>query len=281
MLWSSQSRHRNYRTLKLKDFTEKLINAGVANPYQEALWIAAHALGIDTAGILARAEFSQDEAQRIDALISRRVKREPLQYIIGEADFYGRDFYVGDGVLIPRHDTETIIDGVKECFEHNDTFRFLDWGTGSGCIGATILLEFPNSRGVMLDVSDKALSFAHKNLKRYCLNDRADFKVSGEFDLIVSNPPYIPSGEINGLMHEVKDFEPITALDGGIDGMTFYREILALAFNNLKSGGYIILETGNFSQVEEIETFSGFQKAGRVYDTGDFPRCVILRRILS
>ena len=265
--------------MTLNDFTQKLADAGVANSFQETLWIAAHALGIDTAGILARAEFSQDETQRINALISRRVNHEPLQYIIGEADFYGRDFYVGKGVLIPRHDTETIIDGVKQCFQRDDTFRFLDWGTGSGCIGATILLEFPNSRGVMLDVSDKALSFAHENLKRYCLNDRADFKVSGEFDLIVSNPPYIPSGEINGLMREVRDFEPITALDGGIDGMTFYREILALAFNNLKSGGYIILETGNFSQLQEIETFRGFQKAGRVYDTVNFPRCVILRRI--
>lgn len=256
----------------------RLKRAGVANAAQESLWLAAHALGLSHAEILARGKFSPDEERRIDAVISRRIDGEPLQYITGEADFYGRDFAVGPGVLIPRHDTETLIDGVKMIFPRDNAFRFLDWGTGSGCIAVTILLEFPNAEGCMLDVSEDALRYASENLRRYGVHDRANFDVSGEFDLIISNPPYIPSGEISGLMREVRDFEPITALDGGNDGMRYYREILTQAHSRLKHGGYIILETGNIEQVTELETFGDFETVREIFDTGNFPRCIILRR---
>lgn len=238
----------------------------------------SHALGVNSAGLLARAEFSPEELRRIDAVISRRADGEPLQYIIGEADFYGRDFRVGPGVLIPRHDTETLIDGVRKVFARDEAFRFLDWGTGSGCIAVTVMLEFPHSSAVMLDISNDAITYARENLRRYGLADRAKFSVSGEFDAVISNPPYIPSGEINGLMRDVRDFEPVTALDGGIDGMTYYREILTLAVERLKPGGYIILEAGNLTQVRELETYAGFQAVDRVFDGGNFPRCIILRR---
>ena len=263
----------------INECAEKLKSAGVKNPFQEALWITAHALGIGTTGVFAKDKYSPDEIQRINALISRRADGEPLQYIIGEADFYSRDFYVGRGVLIPRHDTETLIEGVRMFFAPDKEFRFLDWGTGSGCIGATILLEFPRSTGVMYDISDEALKYARKNIERYGLEDRAEIssgKFTGDFDLVISNPPYIPSAEIQWLMRDVKDFEPITALDGGDDGMKFYGEILS---SNVKRGGYIILEIGNFFQIMEIETFKGFQMAGRVLDTGNFPRCILLRRL--
>ena len=265
--------------MTLNEISAKLSGAGISNAMQESLWIIGHALKVNSAEIFSRDEFTPDEARKIDALISRRVNHEPLQYILGEADFYGRDFAVGNGVLIPRHDTETLIDGVKSIFARDDDFRFLDWGTGSGCIAVTIMLEFPNSRGVMLDVSHEAMSFARENLRRYGLYERAEFSVTGNFDLIISNPPYIPSCEIDGLMRDVRDFEPHIALDGGIDGMTFYREIFTLAFNTLRHGGYIILETGNFQQVKEIETCGGFQAVGKIFDTGNFPRCIILRRV--
>lgn len=265
--------------MTLNDVAEKLKGAGISNPFQESLWITGHALKVSSAEIFSRDKFSPDEAQKIDALISRRVNHEPLQYILGEADFYGRDFAVGNGVLIPRHDTETLIDGVKSIFATDEAFTFLDWGTGSGCIAVTIMLEFPNSRGVMLDVSHEAMSFARENLRRYGLDERAEFSVTGNFDLIISNPPYIPSCEIDGLMRDVRDFEPHIALDGGHDGMTFYREILALAMKSLKHGGYIILETGNLAQVKELETCGGFETVSRIFDTGNFPRCIILRRV--
>ena len=129
--------------------------------------MTAHALGLSTTQILARKEFSQNEIEKINSLISRREAGEPLQYIMGEADFYGRDFIVGEGVLIPRHDTETLIEGVKKYFAPEEKFSFLDFGTGSGCIAITILLEFKNSFAYMIEKSDKALTFAKKNLERY------------------------------------------------------------------------------------------------------------------
>ena len=279
-LWFWPSRHRNCRTLTVNGLISQLKDAGVANATQEALWLTAHALGVGSAGVLARGTFSPDEAARVDAVISRRISGEPLQYILGEADFYGRDFAVGSGVLIPRHDTETLIDGVKGCFARDEAFRFVDWGTGSGCIAITILLEFPNAEGVMVDVSTDAMSYARRNVERYGLAGRAEIcgNVSGDFSLIVSNPPYIPSDEIAGLMRDVRDYEPALALDGGHDGMDCYREILTLAVERLKPGGYIVLEAGNMRQVEELEGSGDFEACGRVYDTGNFPRCLILRR---
>ena len=260
------NRHRNFRKLKADDIIKRLEHEGIRNSRQEALWITAHALGVSHAEFYTRPEFTADEERKINALISRRViDREPLQYILGEADFYGRDFHVGRGVLIPRADTETLIEGVKKCFNADDEFRFLDWGTGSGCIAITILLEFPKSSAYMLDISNEALSYARENLRRYGLNGRAETgrEVSGEFDLIVSNPPYIPTGEIEGLMSEVRDYEPHTALDGGIDGMKYYREIFALAVKHLKNDGYIIFETGSMNQVKALEDYSGdFETVG-------------------
>lgn len=274
--------------MRADDIVKRLEHEGIPNSKQEALWITAHALGVNNAEIFARDNFSADEERKIDALISRRViDREPLQYILGEADFYGRDFRVGKGVLIPRADTETLIEGVKRCFDVDDEFYFLDWGTGSGCIAVTILLEFPKSYGYMLDISGEALSYARENLSRYGVNKRAEIigKVSGvpdPLDLIISNPPYIPSGEIDRLMREVKEHEPHTALDGGADGMKYYREIFCLAAAKLKRGGYIIFETGNLNQVEALKNFYcsvEFETVDVIDDGGNFPRCLILRRI--
>lgn len=239
----------------------------------------SYALGIGTAEIFSRKEFSPNERAKIEAVISRRISGEPLQYITGIADFYGRDFRVGEGVLIPRHDTETLIDGVKECFARDEAFRFLDWGTGSGCLGVTVLLEFPRSLGVFHDVSIDALRYARENVRDLGVSERAKFSgIAGEFDAIISNPPYIPSCEIAGLMREVKDFEPLCALDGGNDGMRFYREIVNLAGDVLRLGGYLILEAGNLIQHDALKSCRGFSFEGEILDGGNFPRCVILRK---
>ena len=268
-------------------------------------------MGLSTTQILARKEFSQNEIEKINSLISRREAGEPLQYIMGEADFYGRDFIVGEGVLIPRHDTETLIEGVKKYFAPEEKFSFLDFGTGSGCIAITILLEFKNSFAYMIEKSDKALTFAKKNLERYGFTPYRDspsvsarhLPVNGEaeckesplnkgrcqfidrevkkstIDLIISNPPYIPSGEISKLDRTVKDFEPSMALDGGTDGTDFYKMILSMAMKILKSKGYIIFEMGNLNQINIVKNFSDdFVFVDEIFDTGNFPRCLILRR---
>lgn len=238
----------------------------------------SYALGLTNAEILARRNFSSEEALKAEEIISRRISGEPLQYIIGEADFYGRDFRVGGGVLIPRRDTETLIEGVKKIFRSDEAFCFADWGTGSGCIAVTILLEFPKSRGSMIEISPDALKYARENARRYGVVERVC--ESEAFDVIVSNPPYIPTGEIGGLMREVRDFEPLNALDGGSDGMKCYREVMTFAERTLKRGGCVVLEAGSLKQAEELERLNDdFFVDGKIFDDGNFPRCLIMRRV--
>lgn len=278
------NRRRSYRTLKVSDYRKRLEDSGIGNAYQESLWLIEHALSLKHSVILARDSFSDDECAKIERVISRRIEGEPLQYIIGETEFYGRDFHIGRGVLIPRHDTETLIEAMKFIAKPDESFSFADWGTGSGCIAITILLEFPNSFAFMIDESDDALTYARMNLKRYNLTHRARIisrleNVNHKCRFIISNPPYIPSNEIDDLMKSVRDYEPRSALDGGHDGMDFYRLILSLSFNVLDDEGYLILETGNIVQVHALESMSDdFIFVREFYDSNDFPRCIVLRR---
>lgn len=247
---------------------------------QEALWLKAYALGLNTSQLLARSEFSPEEEAKIASVIARRESGEPLQYIMGEADFYARDFRVGEGVLIPRHDTETLIQAVLKHIPRKASFKFIDWGTGSGCIAITLLLEYPHSSAYMLEVSTKAAYFARLNLQRYGLTGRAQLLSVPDFpqcELLISNPPYIPSGEISTLMSEVRDFEPHSALDGGEDGLKYYHEIFALA--QAKQCSYIVLETGSLNQVQSLKSFGcEFSCCDEVLDNSNFPRALVFRR---
>lgn len=278
------NRRKSYRILKVKDYIKRLEHADIENAYQEALWLISHALGVSHSNILAKEEFSHDECEKIDALISRRIQGEPLQYILGEADFYGRDFHVGKGVLIPRRDTETLIEAMKFFAKPDESFYFSDWGTGSGCIAITIMLEFKNSFAYMIEQSNDAITYANHNLERYDLFHRAKIiscleDANHKCRFIISNPPYIPSCEINGLMHSVRDYEPHSALDGGHDGMNFYRLIVNHSLRVLDDDGYIIFETGNMNQVHALESMSkDFMFLREFYDENNFPRCIVLRR---
>lgn len=247
---------------------------------QEAIWLTGYALGLTSAEVFARENFSAEEEAKIDAVLSRRESGEPMQYIMGEADFFGRDFRVGEGVLIPRRDTETLFHALMKHVP-NESFSFVDWGTGSGCIAITILLEFPESFAYMIDASEKAREFARMNLERYDLLNRAKLMSNAEgippCRVLVSNPPYIPSGEIEGLMREVRDYEPRMALDGGIDGLKFYGEIFSLAES--LNCELVILETGSMNQVESLRVFSeGFSLCDEIFDDGNFPRGLVFRR---
>ena len=250
---------------------------------QETLWLKAYALGLSTSQVLARREFSPEETAKINSVIARREAGEPLQYIMGEADFWGRDFHVGQGVLIPRHDTETLIQAVLKLFPHDEKFSFIDWGTGSGCIAITLLLEFPRSFAYMIDTERSAYRFAEFNIKRYDLIYRSELLLWDAFlpkcDLLISNPPYIPSAEIAGLSKDVRDYEPISALDGGEDGLKFYNEIFALAMKT--HCRYLILETGNANQVQSLKASCShyeFTFCDNVCDDTGFPRCLVFRR---
>ena len=231
--------------------------------------------------------FSSD-IDRVNDLVRRHYRGEPLAYILGQWEFHGLPLTVTPDVLIPRDDTEAVCGlAVKETKLLGVSGpRVLDLCAGSGCIGLAVAREVADARVTLGEISPAAIRVAKKNILDNKLSGRVTcFQLDvrqrppaylGRYDVIVSNPPYIPSAEIQWLMRDVKDFEPITALDGGDDGMKFYGEILS---SNVKRGGYIILEIGNFFQIMEIETFKGFQIVGRVLDTGNFPRCIILRRL--
>lgn len=248
----------------------------------ELLWLASYALDLTTSQLMARESFSPDEISKIDSLIERRKAHEPLQYIMGVADFYGRDFEVNPGVLIPRHDTETLIEATKKIFPTDSEIVFLDWGTGSGCVAITLLLEFPRSFAYMLDTSPAAIDCSEKNLARFDVRERAkiirEIDSSLELDLVISNPPYIPSREIKNLMPEVKDYEPVIALDGGVDGMDFYKKIFIQAQHVLKDGGYVIFESGDEKQVSMLKTLDEkFVFVNQVLDSGNFPRALTFK----
>ena len=265
-------------------FAKRLEAAGIANFQQETFWLMSAALNMSHSQIFSRQKFSGEELAKIESFISRRESGEPLQYIIGEATFYGRDFKVGSGVLIPRQDTESLINAAKFCFNPEEKFSFIDFGTGSGCIAITLLLEFANSFAYMLDISEKALFYASENISRYNLSQRA--KIIKNFDslkidLLISNPPYIESQEIAELDSSVKDFEPHNALDGGTDGMKIYREIFKIFAINLEPR-YIILETGNFAQVNSLKNLSPEYKykfTREFFDSGNFPRALLFEHI--
>lgn len=174
---------------------------------------------------------SQNDADFLNDAVRRVTEGEPVQYITGKTDFYGREFAVKPGVLIPRFDTETLVEKTLSLLPQNG--RFADLCCGSGCIGITILAERNDSTGFFADISSTALEMTTKNAENHGVETRAEIKEAdvlkpcneGFFDLILSNPPYIPSAEIKALSKEVKN-EPSLALDGGEDGLNFYRAIL-------------------------------------------------------
>lgn len=187
--------------------------------------------------------------------LRRRCNREPLQYITGSACFMGYDFRVTPDVLIPRYDTEVLVEEVLKTVRPGD--RVLDMCTGSGCIIESIALMSAISEGIGADISKAAVAVASDNAKRHDLNNvkiiESDLfnNITGEFDVIVSNPPYIRSDDIPELMREVKDCEPVLALDGSADGLKFYRLITEHSVSFLKEGGSLIYEIG-FDQAKDV-----------------------------
>jgi len=189
-----------------------------------------------------------------DALLQRRINREPLAYIIGEKEFWSRPFQVTPDVLIPRPETEHLIEAVLEHFpDRNGPYQFCDIGTGSGCIAVTLACEYPNARIIATDISDAALQIAHRNAKAHAVDHRITFR-SGDmlaalksqdnpFDAIISNPPYVAESEMRGLQKELAR-EPRQALTDEQDGLRYLTTILRDGPAYLQAGGYIMLETG-------------------------------------
>jgi release factor glutamine methyltransferase len=230
----------------LAEITTRLAAAGIDEPRREARLLLAAALGINAAGLIARDEV--DPAAYADAL-ARRVAREPLAYITGRKEFWGLTFFTSPATLIPRPDTETLIEAVLESGLKPRTV--LDLGTGTGCLLLAALHEFPAAFGVGVDINPDAAALAARNARALGLANRAAFLASSwtsalaqKFDLVLSNPPYIEGPDLSGLMPEVRKYEPVAALDGGADGLDAYRAIIAALPSILAPDGLAVLELG-------------------------------------
>jgi release factor glutamine methyltransferase len=244
---------------------------GVGNVGLDSLILLCHALSFSKERVIFNPdiELSSEQEAEFFNLVSRRAKREPISHLIGKREFYGVDFTVSKDTLDPRPDSETLIESVlKKCTKFEEEIAFLEVGVGSGCLIISLLLLYKRSSGLGLDISSPAIEIAQKNAKANLIQDRVNFLKSDlfsslnsnqKFDVIVSNPPYIPSADILELEPEVKDFEPMLALDGGVDGLDFYRRIASDAGEFLKDEGRIFLEIG-IGQRLEIEKI--FEKSG-------------------
>jgi release factor glutamine methyltransferase len=253
-------------------------------PRLDARLLLAHALDLN------RNDLIRDPARAIDdgayrTLLARRLAREPLALIIGRREFWSLEFQVSPATLVPRPDSETLIEAALAAFAGKPApGRVLDLGTGTGCLLLALLTEFPSAFGVGLDRSPAAAALAKANAVHLGMAGRSAFlagdwaaPLAGRFDLIVSNPPYIPSADIPLLMPEVADHEPYSALDGGADGYDAYRAIIADLNNRLAPGGTAVLELGQGQamSIEVIARESGFVTALRL-DLAEIPRAIVL-----
>jgi release factor glutamine methyltransferase len=246
----------------LKKGIEILKYANIDAPAVEAGVMLCSVLECDRVYIYAHENrvLSDEERTKFFSMIKMRTKGMPVQYITGHQEFMSLDFIVKPGVLIPRQDTEVVVEFVmgytKSLSSHVGPLKILDIGTGSGCIAISLAHYINNSFVTGLDISEEALEIAGLNALRLGVADRVAFekcdvlsKLKGQrfrqqYDIIVSNPPYIPEGDIAGLQREVKDYEPAIALDGGKDGLDFYRSIVSSALNCLKPHGLLAFEVG-------------------------------------
>lgn len=234
--------------------TATLAAAGIESARAEARLLLAHASSLTPAQLFSRSDSRLDDLVRaeLEALLARRTVGEPLAYLTGSREFWSLPFRVTPQTLIPRPDTETVVElALEEFASRPPPASVLDMGTGTGCLVLSLLTEFPDANGIGLDASPGAISVARSNAAALGLDERCRMVEGswsdgplGSFDLIVSNPPYIPGGDIATLARDVREHEPVSALDGGVDGLDAYRALLPVAAESLKPNGVIVLELG-------------------------------------
>ena len=271
------------------DSRRALKEAGIDAHSLEARLLICHAAGKTQAELLRDMPlYTSNEVEKLlEGYMSRRLGGEPVAYITGKWEFYGVPLEISPDVLIPRSDTEVLIDKALELTrERNSAPRVLDLCCGSGCIGLAMAHELPDSRVVMLDLSRKALEISRRNIRANNLSARvvcmeADALIPpsdnlGSFDLILSNPPYIATAEIETLDRSVRDFEPHSALDGGEDGLCFYRFIADEWKRTLRTGGWLLFEIGETqaADVMKIMRLAGFKNVDSIKDTAGHDRVV-------
>ena len=273
----------------LGNVAEALTDAGFDDARRRARRVLALALGLTPEQVFARIDrmITDAEGERIETVLRRALAHEPLSRIAGVREFWGLQFTLSPDTLDPRPETETLVEAVLARLPERDrACRFLDLGTGTGCLLLALLSEYPAATGLGVDKASGAVETAARNAERLCLGRRAEFAVgdwardvTGRFDAVVSNPPYIVSGEMESLPLEVRDYDPALALDGGLDGLSAYWRIARDLPRLLAPGGCFACEIGAGQQdaVAAILAGQGLIVEAVVPDLAGIPRCVVAR----
>ena len=273
----------------IKKASQILKNNCVHSHELDAQIILADIMGVKREYLITNDQINISEKiiKKYDIAIRRRINREPVAYIIGRKEFWSKDFIVNQATLVPRPETELLIYKVINFFR-NKRINILDIGTGSGCILLSILKELNLSRGIGIDISAKAIQTAKANAKNLNLLNQSKFKTydlvkynTGKYDLIVSNPPYIPSKDINNLSKDIINYEPKIALDGGIEGLDLIKKVIYKSNYLLKRNGQLALEIGfnQYQKVSSILKCCGFREISKIYDYNLNVRCIISTKV--
>jgi release factor glutamine methyltransferase len=268
--------------------TARLAAAGVPEPRRDAELLLAHVMGVDRwhLRLHGAADVPADAAAHFQALIDGRAARRPVSRLLGHREFWSLDFAIDDGVLDPRPDSETLVEAALGVVDDRAApLTILDLGVGSGCLLLALLHELPAATGLGIDRSEAAIHTARANAAQLDLADRARFAVAdwaaplaaGRFDLVVTNPPYIPHGEIAGLAPEVAGGDPIAALNGGHDGLDAYRALAPQFARLLAPGGHVVLEhgAGQADAVAMVLGEAGLDIAAQRHDLAGRQRCLM------
>ncbi len=255
----------------------------------DATVLLMHSLGIDRAALIAHPErpLTREQLAEIQRLVERRLRFEPIQYILGTQEFYGLEFKVTPAVLIPRPETETLVETVIAHLPHGQPVRIADIGTGSGAIAVALAHHLPQAEIIALDLSPEALKIAKENAETNAVAGRVRFlesdllaAVAGEppFDAIVSNPPYIPAADASTLHPQVREFEPAQALFAGPEGLDIYVRLIPQARSLLKPNGLLALEIGHGQRAAIASLLADWRDVEFLHDLQQIPRVALARR---
>jgi len=273
----------------VKKASEKLKNHNIRSHELDAQIILSDIMKIKREFLITNNKIHIPEKvlKKYEVSIKRRIKREPVAYIIGKKEFWSENFLVNSSTLIPRPETELLIYKVVKFFK-NKRVNILDIGTGSGCVLLSILKELPLARGIGIDISSKAVQVAKINAKKLNLFLRSKFNVIdfkkfniGKYDLIISNPPYIPAKDIKNLSRDILNHEPLNALRGGVDGLDLIKKVIYKSNFLLKREGLLALEIG-FNQYRKVSNelkYNGYRELSTEYDFNQNVRCIISTKV--
>ena len=290
---------------KLKEVAKLFESSGIEAAEKEAEMLVRHSFGLNTVEIYRdNPELSEEQIKTLESMLSRRLKHEPIQYILGHEEFLGMKILVRHGVLIPRTETELMAEqAIKAVTSYklqvtsknkDSSLSILDLCTGSGCLALALAREFPDFKVYGTDISEIAIKYAEENARLNCINNvtflrgnlfepieklPTSYLPFPTFDLIISNPPYIRTDDIKNLQPEIKEWEPVSALNGGVDGLDFYRVLIPSAGRFLKDNGIIMLELGfgQSSDVAGILELSGYTQIEIIKDYAGTERIIKAR----